>query len=329
MNLRNFIAFLLLWTMTGFGTVIAATRGNLEKARVAFQQGRADDALQALDSAIHENSKDATAWNLQCQVYLTQGRSDDAVASCQRAVRLAPSSSIDHLWLARAYGQKASNANMLTAYKVAKQAHSEFESAVSLDRNNREALADLGQYYVEAPRILGGGYDKAEELARRLSVLDPVRASELRARIAEAKKDYHGAEQALRAKIALSHSSPDAKAQAWMDLGSFYRRRGRWDDMVATLKKGATADTAHGPALVDGASTLIHAKREPRLAEQWLREYLNGNALSATAPAFAVHAELGDLLKKQGDADAANREFAAARALSATYVETSTVNTGD
>jgi tetratricopeptide (TPR) repeat protein len=311
------------------GTALAGMRGNLDAARMAFQHGRANDALQALDAAIHESSNDAAAWNLQCRVYLAQGRSDDAVASCQHAVRLAPSSSTYHLWLARAYGEKASNAGMVTAYKTAKLVRAEFESAVSLDGNNREALSDLGQYYVEAPKFLGGGSDKAEDLASRLAAIDPARAYELRARIAESKKDYAAAERALRARIADSHASPEAAAQAWMDLGSFYQRRGRWSDMLAALKKGAAANTAHGPALVDGASTLILAKREAGLAEQWLREYLNGRALSETAPAFAVHAELGALLKKQGNAPAADREFAAAHALSATYVETATVNTGD
>jgi tetratricopeptide (TPR) repeat protein len=304
-------------------------RSNLEAARAAFQHGRADDALQALDTAIHANANDAVAWNLQCRVFLAQGRWDDAVASCQHAVKLAPSSSGYHLWLARAYGQKASNASLLKAYKVAKLAHSEFESAVSLDGGNREALSDLGQYYVEAPKILGGSCDKASNLAARLSAIDPARADELRARIAESKKDYAAAEQALRTRIAASRTSPQATAQAWMDLGSFYQRRERWNDMMAALKKGAAADKTHGPALVDGASTLILAKREAGLAEQWLREYLNGNSLSETAPAFAVHAELGDLLKEQGNAAAAAREFAAAHALSATYVETATVNTGD
>jgi tetratricopeptide (TPR) repeat protein len=217
----------------------------------------------------------------------------------------------------------------MAAYRTAKLAHAEFETAVTLDPQNREALSDLGQYYVEAPRMLGGGYPKAQAIVERLNSIDPARAYELRARIAEGKRDYAGAEQNWRARISTSQSSPAASAQAWMDLGSFYRRRGRWDEMVATVKSGAAADTNHGPALVDGASTLIQAGRESGLAAQWLRQYLDGNALSETAPAFAVHAQLGDLLKKQGDTPAAEREFAAARALSANYAGVATHIAGD
>jgi tetratricopeptide (TPR) repeat protein len=217
----------------------------------------------------------------------------------------------------------------VTAFKVAKHVHSEFETAVLLDGHNREALSDLGQYYVEAPAVIGGGDAKALQVALRLDSLDPVRAEELRASVAEKKRDYPAAEQDWRARIGASQSSPEAAAQAWMDLGSFYRRRGRWDEMLAALQSGAAADTNHGPALVDGASTLIEAGREPKLAEQWLREYLDGNGLNDTAPAFAVHVELGDLLKKEGDKQAADLQFAYARALSSIYAKPEKISTGD
>lgn len=328
MRKTTILEFLLLWTVACLGTAFAAARSSVDQASAAFRRGRADEALRLVDSTLQRDSGNAAAWNLQCRVYLAQGRADSAIDSCRQAVQLAPANSEFHVWLARAYGAKASASGMIAAYKTAKLVRAEFETAVKLDGNNREALADLGEYYVEAPKILGGGYDKAELLAQRLAALDSVRAYQLRARIAEAKKDYSTAEQDLRAEIAASRS-PEAIAQAWMDLGSFYRRRGRWTEMVSALRNGAVASATHGPALVDGASTLIQAGRESALAAQWLREYLDGNALSDTAPAFQVHAQLGDLLKKQGDASAADREFAMARALSSSYVETAIINTGD
>ena len=300
----------------------------LGTAQAAFNHGRADDALRQLDAVLQQNAENAAAWNLQCRIYLAEGRWDDAIASCQRSVQIAEDNSGYHLWLGRAYGEKASRSALFTAYQMAKRTNSEFNTAVALDANNRGALSDLGEYDVEAPKILGGGYDKAETLVDRLDALDPVRADELRARIAEEKKDYAGAEREWRARI-LASQSPEATAQAWMDLGAFYRRRGRSDDMLSALKNGAAEDKDHGPALVDGASNLISAHREPALAAQWLREYLEGDALGEAAPAFAVHAQLGDLLKKQGDAPGAEREFAAARALSANYARVAARNTGD
>jgi tetratricopeptide (TPR) repeat protein len=203
---------------------------------------------------------------------------------------------------------------------MAKLIRAEFESAATLDPHNGDALSDLGQYYVEAPGFLGGGPGKAEALAMQMDAFAPDRAHELRARVAEQKKDYAEAEREFRAKISsASHVSQKSFAQAWMDLGSFYRRRARWDEMLAALQSGAAAATDHGSALTDGASTLVRVGREQKMAAEWMRQYLDGNALSEEAPAFVVHTHLGDLYKGQGDQQRAAREYAAARALASDY----------
>lgn len=321
------LAMVALTTCGALG--FAAPRDGMDAASVAFRQGQADSALRTVDASLRANSSDAAAWNLQCRIYLAQDQWQNALPSCQRAVKLEPGVSDYHRWLGHAYGEKASHAKLFSAYQTAKLVHAEFETAVSLDGRNRAALSDLGEYYIKAPKMLGGGFDKAEAIAQRLAGLDPSRADELRALIAEAKKDYSGAEQQWRARIGASKASAESVAQAWMDLGSFYRRNGHLNQMIAALKAGAAADTDHGTALVDGATTLIQAKCEPALAAQWLREYLNSNSLSEAAPAFMVHAELGDLLKQHGDQAGANREFAAAHSLSANYVETAALHSGD
>ena len=51
----------------------------------------------------------------------------------------------------------------------ASKARQYFEKAVALDPNNGEALNDLFDYYLEAPGFLGGGYDKAEAVAKRIA----------------------------------------------------------------------------------------------------------------------------------------------------------------
>lgn len=291
-----------------------------EAARTALNRGQADEALRLLNAALQENASDAEALNLRCQVLFAEQRWDDAISACERSVQIDPATSSYHMWLGRAYGEKADRVKFVTAYKMAKRIHEEFETAARLDPHNGEALSDLGEYYVEAPGFLGGGANKAEALAAQMDAFAPVRAHELRARIAEHKKDYAEAEKEFRAKISASaHSSNQTFAQSWMDLGSFYRRRARWDEMLAALQSGAAAATDHGSALADGASTLIRARREPDLAVEWMQQYLDGNALSEEAPAFAVHAQLGDWYKRQGDLKHAEDEYAEARALASDF----------
>jgi tetratricopeptide (TPR) repeat protein len=291
-----------------------------EAAQSALDQGRADEALSMLNKALEQDAADAEAFNLRCRVFYSEERWDDAIASCERSVQFAPGNSNYHMWLGRAYGEKADRVSFVTAYKLAKQIRVEFESAASLDPHNGEALSDLGEYYAAAPGFLGGGHNKAEAVAAQLDAFAPDRAHGLRARIAEDKKDYDGAEREYRLKVSsAAQGSPQTLSQAWMDLGGFYRRRARWDAMQAALNGGAAAATDHGPALVDGASTLLRAGREPKMAETWMQQYLDGNGLSEEAPAFIVHFQLARLYRSQGDTSRADRELAAAHALASGY----------
>ncbi len=127
-----------------------------------LQQGRADHAMEVLQPAIESGSGDAEAQQLLCRVALQIERWDAAVAACEKAVYLDSGSSDNHLWYGRALGEKADRASFIKAYGLAKRVKAEFETAVSLDPRNAEALSDLGDYYTEAPAIVGGGKDKAE-----------------------------------------------------------------------------------------------------------------------------------------------------------------------
>lgn len=277
--------------------------------------GRANDALQALDVLLAQNPADAEAHNLRCRVYYEEVLYDRAVADCEAAVNLEPGNSNYHLWLGRAYGQKAMQVSLVSAYKLAHKVAAQFQIAVQLDPKNTEALEDLGEFDVSAPAVAGGGSNHAEPLVQRLQPLDPAGALVLQARIEESKRRYDQAEADLKAAIAQC----PRPASAWMDLAAFYQRRGRIDDMVAAVHTAASLDRAHGPALVEAAGDLVRAGRESQTAIRWLREYLDSHAQSEDAPAFAVRARLAQLLANQGDLQGAQREVAAVHALAPGY----------
>ena len=280
-----------------------------------LNQGRADSALQSLDTVLTQDPSDAEAHNLRCRVYYEEEQWDHAIADCEAAVKLDPSNSNNHLWLGRAYGQKASHVSVVSAYKLARKVVKEFEQAVELNPHNADALADLGEFDARAPGVVGGGLNRAQAVEEQLGSVNQADALALAARIAEAKKNYAGAEADYKAAIAPS-SDP---ADAWMDLAAFYQRRGRLADMVAAAHTGAFLDRRHGVALVDGAMTLAKAGQEPQTAIRWLEEYLDSQAQSEDAPVFAVHVQLAKLLQDQGNAQAAQEQIAAAHALASGY----------
>jgi tetratricopeptide (TPR) repeat protein len=315
--MRTIAAVLLALAVSG--SVCAQARADeLGEADASLQAGEADKALALLAPLVQENASNAAAHNLECRVWLTEGQLDAAIQECQAAVTLDPDNSYNHLWLGRVLGEKADRANFLSAYSLAKRVRAEFEEAVQLDPRNAEALASLGEFDCSAPGVVGGGLDKAEDVAAQLEKLDPPRGHELRASIAEQRKDYPEAEREFRRAIAVGPHP----AYQWMALASYYRRRQRWDDMVAAVRNGAA--TAHhdrraAVALFNGASTLDKANRELPLAAKMLEDYLASPDKTEEGPAFVAWARLARLKEELGDEQAADRDMAAATAMARNY----------
>jgi tetratricopeptide (TPR) repeat protein len=288
-----------------------------------LQQGHADHALELLQPAASASNRDAEAEQLLCRVALQLERWNDAVAACEKAVALDDSSSNNHLWYGRALGEKADRSSFVKAYGLAKHVKAQFETAVALDPLNAEALSDLGEYYTEAPAIVGGGKDKAAAVASKLDDVDRARAEELRGRIAASNKDVAAAEQHFREAIAAAPRS----ANYWMVLASFYQKENDLDRMQEAIHSGLEANGGHGEPLVDAAHLLTRAGQDPQTAIRLLREYLASPEKSEDEPAFRVHLLLANLLKQQGDPAGAAQEIQAASSIASVYHPTKQVAT--
>ena len=130
------------------------------------------------------------------------GKHDEAIREFREAVKLNPSSSMAHLWLARALGRKAEKANPLRAAFIVGDVRREFEKAVELDGNNVEARSDLLEFYLEAPAMFGGGIEKARQQAAAIARINGPEGHSAQARIAVKEKRWSDAERELRAAIA-------------------------------------------------------------------------------------------------------------------------------
>jgi tetratricopeptide (TPR) repeat protein len=317
-----------------FADLAAADRalaGNASAYR-ALQEGRVGDAQTLLNATLAQDPADATAHQLLCRVFYAQDSADAAIRQCELAVADTPLSDVqtsvqdsaqasdNQLWLGRAYGLKARHAGPFAGFSLARKVKSSFARAVELNPANVAALNDLGEYYVAAPSIVGGGTDKAQALAARIMPQFPTAAHRILARIAEADHDLPTAETEFKIAVA-APKPPEAHspAEAWIDLAQFYQGHARSDDALAAVKSALAADRTHGPVLVDAASILTEAHRAPDLAERCLRTYLASPAKSDAAPAFKVHLQLSRLLAARGDAPDASKEVATAAALAPAF----------
>lgn len=287
----------------------------------ALQDGRVDDATSLLRAAVAANPADGMAHQLLCRVSYAQNAADEAIHECELAVSSAVAgseqASDNQLWLGRAYGLKARHAGPIAGFSLARKVQASFARAVELNPSNVAALNDLGEYDVSAPFIVGGGTDKAQALAARMMPRFPGPAHLLLARIAQSNNDLALAESEFKQEVAIQKSP-----EAWIDLAQFYQTHKRPDDALSAIKSGLAVDRAHGAALVDAASILTAAHRDPDLAERCLREYLSSRSKSDAAPAFKVHLQLAALLAARGDTKGASHEVDAAGLLAPAFART-------
>ena len=142
-------------------------------------------------AAIHllqPGTGDAKALELLGQAYFMNGEYKRATDTLERAVALAPNSSMTFTWLGRAYGRRAETSFPVAALGYAQKTREHFETAVKLDPKNGEAVNDLYEFYIQAPAVVGGGMEKARNLLPLIAEIDPVEVHFARARMAEQKK---------------------------------------------------------------------------------------------------------------------------------------------
>jgi tetratricopeptide (TPR) repeat protein len=316
------VAVKLRWRSPFFRMLLAALLASFilpiahaSAPKELLSSGRVDEAIEALHAQIEKSPNDAASQNLLCRAYFMLEQWDSGIPACERAVELESHTSVYQLWLGRVYGEKADRVSFVSALPLAKKVRLAFERAVELDPKNWEARADLAEFYVEAPGIIGGGKNKARQQADALMPLNPAMSHWIAARIAEKDrdKDQASAEQEYRAEIAVSHSA----VRGWLDLAIFLRHANRFDEMEEALRHLESAPLDRPESLMDGAGMLLRTERNYPLAAKLLRRYLA--APVEEGPAFKAHDMLGQVLEKQGDRKAAAEEYQAALNLAHDY----------
>jgi tetratricopeptide (TPR) repeat protein len=261
----------------------------LEQARVLYNHTDYDAALKLLSSLEIKNGPE---WELAGKSHYMKGDFKRAGEAFQKAVAADPGRSEYHLWLGRALGRRAETSSPFTAPGLASKARRSFERAVEVNPRNVEAVADLFEYYMEAPGFLGGGLDKAAALAQRVRELEPSEYWLLQARLAEKRKEWATAEQHLRRAIDLAPK----QAGRVVDLAKFLARQGRHQESDAAFQQAARIAPSEPGILFERAATYVRAKRNLDEARALLKQYL----ASDLTPNDPPREEAEKLLKQVG-----------------------------
>jgi tetratricopeptide (TPR) repeat protein len=254
------LAFAISFVLSG------ATAQDFSRAENLYQHTDYEGSLALLD----KNSGDSAVNFLIGRDYFMMGEFKKAGDYIQKAATGNPTNSEYLDWLGRAYGRRAETSNPLSAPSYASKARQAFEQAVKLNEKNTDALSDLFDYYVNAPGFLGGGLDKAEQVAQKIAAVDPPQGYYVRAQLAQKRKDFDNAEQSLRKAVAIAPH----EVGHMITLAKFLANQGRTRESDAIFAQAERVNPNAPQVWFARADTLIKGNRNLQEARELLQKYV-------------------------------------------------------
>jgi len=259
------------------------------RAHDLYQRTEYNESLAQL---LAVDPKDAATLQLMGQDYFMLGEYKKSTEFLDKAAALTPDDPQCLLWLGRAYGRRAETSNPFSAPGFATKARQMFEKAVALEPSNREAVGDLFDFYLDAPGFLGGGQNKAEALASRVSQIDPAEGLYYQAQIDDRRNQYDSAEKKLRRAIEIAPT----QSGRYLELAKFLAKRGRIPESEAMFEEAARLSPNNPHQIFDRASLYVKERRNLAQARELLERYLRLSLTPNDPPRDRAEA----LLKKTG-----------------------------
>ena len=258
--------------MRGLGLILLASarlfgQSSLQNAEELYQK---TDYRESLDALKGMRAPGGQIYFLEGRDYFMLTEYRKASEAFEKALTAEPANSEYAHWLGRAFGRRAETSGPLTAPMYASKARQYFEKAVALDPNNGEALNDLFDYYLQAPGILGGGYDKAAQVAQRIAAHNEAEGHFAQAQLADKRKQFDTAADQLRKAMELA---PRQAGRA-LDLARYLAKHGRIQESEAAFDHAERLAPNNPVVSFARARVYIEQKRNLDKARELLHKYL-------------------------------------------------------
>lgn len=354
--MKRILVGIIVLALTGLSSASAA---NDWPAEELLKEGHWKQARAVIEPRYQANPGDPELNYLLSRIQDAFGNLERARELAQTAVALNGADARYHLQLAIVDGKTAESASLLARASWAKRFRAEAEKAAVLDPKSLDARFTLLEFYLQAPRLMGGGKDKADAMAGEIARIDLEAGALAQARLSQSQKDFAREESFYLKAITLK----PADYEALISLGLFYAsepnpkfdlaekygrqavisdpHRGdgysllasalasetRWSDLGSILVEAAKNVPHDATPYYQAAQTILErsAPGSPELgrAESYFRKYLSVEP-EGNAPSLAhAHWRLGLVLQKAGRRPEAVSELKAALQLKPNLKEAS------
>jgi tetratricopeptide (TPR) repeat protein len=233
---------LLMLASLAFGASVSADELDAVM-RGLFEARDLPGMQQHLQSQSPEALGSAAGYRWQAWLALARQAPDEAERLVGRGLEQAPENVELILLRAGLRVRELADAGAMSAMRGARAVREDLEQAVRLAPDHVDARISLVQYYLNAPRIAGGGRAKADEQLEALRERAPA--------------DYHGlrAQQAMAAGDSGAALASYAKARELGARSDFLlaevltlQQLERWDEARERLRDMLAAQPQHGAA---------------------------------------------------------------------------------
>ncbi len=177
---------------------------------------------------------------------------------------------------------------------------------------NLEAQRDYIRYLLNAPGIVGGSEDHAQEQIQELAKVDPVEAELANAELLTTHKKFDEANQKYEQILAVKHT----RVGVYLEVADYYCDRGDAAHVDQAVEAAAQVSPADARIPYYRGVALVLAKKDPARAGEDLHDYLATVPDGADVPPHASADEwLAKLYEGQGKNDQAIGAYQAALAL--------------
>lgn len=279
----------------------------IDAARQQFDQGQYVAAVNTLESAQSQNPARAEIYYWLGRAFFEVRDFDRAIAQFQMAVKLSGNVSAFHMWLGRAFGNKADKEK---SFFVARNAKGQFETAVKLDPSNVAARRDLADYLMQAPWIVGGNKDEALAQVAAIAALDPVEGHLVRAEYdltvlknpSKAENEYR---QALAAK--------PGRVEPYLEAAAFFGRQNELPEMKSAIDALAQFYPSDPRVIFYYGVFNVLSSVNLDVGEEYLKSYLASTPERSDWPSHSSARDwLGRLYERQGKSMQAAEQYRAA-----------------
>jgi tetratricopeptide (TPR) repeat protein len=314
------------------GLLVWPAAANDPGPEALIQAGHWKRARPLVEQRYQADPSDAHSAYLLSQVKAAFGDLDAAVPLAQKAVALDAENAAYHLQLGIVCGETAERASLFAKAGWAHRFKEETDKAAALDAKNLDARFALMEYYLQAPRLMGGSKDKAAAMAEEISRINPTRGYLAQARLAQADNDaaregaaylkalatapedyeilvstaafynretqkkYDQAEKQSRQAVKIN----PGQVSAYSSLAFALAARERWPELDAALAEAEQNVPDDLSPYYQAGRALLYTGRDLTRAERYFRRYL-GQPPEGEAPTLAhAHWRLGLVFEKEG-----------------------------